>query len=83
VTSADAKKVIDEVFPSSSALAIVVVGNAGAHPRRPAQVRTDHGDEARRSDVCAGAHGVTRSRAECDSLHICDKPRAQTRPLRS
>ncbi|MGH8237692.1 MAG: M16 family metallopeptidase [Steroidobacteraceae bacterium] len=30
VTPADAKKVIDEVFPPSSALAIVVVGNAGA-----------------------------------------------------
>jgi predicted Zn-dependent peptidase len=30
VTSADAKKVIDEVFPPSTALAIVVIGNAGA-----------------------------------------------------
>ena len=30
VTPADAKKVIDEVFPPSSALAIVVVGNASA-----------------------------------------------------
>ncbi len=30
VTPADAKKVIDEVFPSSSALTIVVVGNASA-----------------------------------------------------
>jgi zinc protease len=30
VTPADAKKVIDEVFPSGSALALVVVGNAGA-----------------------------------------------------
>jgi predicted Zn-dependent peptidase len=30
VTPADAKKVIDEVFPPSTALAIVVVGNAGA-----------------------------------------------------
>ena len=30
VTSADAKKVIDEVFPSSSALALVVIGNAAA-----------------------------------------------------
>jgi predicted Zn-dependent peptidase len=30
VTAADAKKVIDEVYPSSSALAIVVIGNAAA-----------------------------------------------------
>jgi zinc protease len=30
VTPADAKKVIDEVFPSSSELAIVVIGNAAA-----------------------------------------------------
>jgi zinc protease len=30
VTSADAKKAIDEVFPPSTALAIVVIGNAGA-----------------------------------------------------
>src|SRR4030095_14454494 len=30
VSGADAKRVIDEIFPSSSALAIVVVGNAGA-----------------------------------------------------
>jgi predicted Zn-dependent peptidase len=30
VSGADAKRVIDEVFPSGSALAIVVVGNAGA-----------------------------------------------------
>jgi zinc protease len=30
VTPADAKKVIDEVFPPSTALAIVVIGNAGA-----------------------------------------------------
>jgi predicted Zn-dependent peptidase len=30
VTPADAKKVIDEVFPPSSALAIVVIGNAAA-----------------------------------------------------
>ena len=30
VSGADAKRVIDEVFPSSSALAIVVVGNASA-----------------------------------------------------
>jgi predicted Zn-dependent peptidase len=30
VTPADAKKVIDEVFPSSNALAIVVIGNAAA-----------------------------------------------------
>ena len=30
VTAADSKKVIDEVFPPSTALAIVVIGNAGA-----------------------------------------------------
>jgi zinc protease len=30
VTPADAKKVIDDVFPPSTALAIVVIGNAGA-----------------------------------------------------
>jgi len=30
VTAADAKKVIDEVYPSSTALAIVVIGNAAA-----------------------------------------------------
>ena len=30
VTAADARKVIDEVFPPSTALAIVVIGNAGA-----------------------------------------------------
>jgi predicted Zn-dependent peptidase len=30
VTPADAKQVIDDVFPSSSTLAIVVIGNAGA-----------------------------------------------------
>ena len=30
VTATDARKVIDEVFPSSSALAIVVIGNAAA-----------------------------------------------------
>ena len=30
VTPADAKKVIDEVFPPSSALSIVVIGNAAA-----------------------------------------------------
>jgi len=30
VTAAEAKKVIDEVFPPSTALAIVVIGNAGA-----------------------------------------------------
>ena len=30
VTAADAKKLIDEVYPSSTALAIVVIGNAGA-----------------------------------------------------
>jgi hypothetical protein len=30
VTGADARRVIDEVFPASSKLAIVVVGNANA-----------------------------------------------------